>query len=124
SGIAVVDRLSQVGVTPDIIHGQHNVTTVMAMTAFPRCPAIFTCHDSEAMQDRPPLLPRVRRYIAVDEVCRERLKHDGAPDDKILLLHNAIDLERYQRRAPLPPRPQRVLVLTKGAAHLPVVRAA
>src|SRR6266849_8125477 len=61
-GIAVVDRLSQAGCTPDIIHGQHNVTTVMALAAFPRTPALFSCHDFDAAKDRAPLLPRIRRY--------------------------------------------------------------
>jgi hypothetical protein len=94
------------------------------MTAFPECPALFTCHDFDGMKDEPPLLPRIRRYVAVDEVCRERLIHSGVPTEKIVLLHNAVDLERFARRDPLPARPRRALVLTKGAAHLAVVHAA
>jgi hypothetical protein len=123
-GIAVVDRLAQVGAVPDIIHGQHNVTTVMAMMAFPQCPVVFSCHDFEAAKDRAPLVPRIRRYIAVDEICRERLSNDGVPDAQIVMLYNALDLKQFQRRDPLPPRPRNVLVLTKGADHLAVVRSA
>jgi hypothetical protein len=124
SGIAVVDRLNQVGCTPDIIHGQHNVTTVMAVAAFPRTPALFSCHDFDAPKDRAPLLPCIRRYIAVDDGCRERLVRDGAPQDRIEVVYNAVDLDQYRRRGPLPRRPERALVLTKGAAHLAVVRSA
>jgi hypothetical protein len=123
SGIAVVDRLNQVGFAPDIIHGQHNVTTVMALAAFPQTPALFYCHDLFAAKDRAPLLPRIRRYIAVDESCQERMIRDGVPRTKIEVVYNAVDLNQYRRRGALPPRPHRVLVLTKGAEHLSVVRA-
>jgi Glycosyltransferase Family 4 len=123
-GIAVVDRLNQVGCTPDIIHGQHNVTTVMALAAFPRTPALFSCHDFDAPKDRPPLVPRIRRYLAADDSCRERLVRDGAPQDRIAVVYNAVDLDQYQLRGPLPQRPVRALVLTKGIEHLAVVRAA
>jgi glycosyl transferase family 4 len=123
-GIAVVDRLSEVGATPDIIHGQHNVTTVMALAAFPRTPALFCCHDFDAPKDRAPIVPRIRRYLAVDECCRERLERDGVPKDRIEVVYNAVDLDQYRRRGPLPRRPERALVLTKGAEHLEVVRSA
>ena len=124
NGIAVVDRLQQVGCTPDIIHGQHNVATVMAVAAFPRTPALFSVHDFDAPKDQAPLLPRIRRYIAVDDSCRERLVRDGAPPDRIEVVYNAVDLDQYRQRGPLPRRPERALVLTKGAEHLAVVRSA
>jgi hypothetical protein len=124
SGIAVVDRLSEVSCTPNIIHGQHNVTTVMALAAFPRTPALFSCHGFDSPKDRPPVMPRIRRYLAVDDCCRERLARDGAPQDRIEVVYNAVDLDQYRRRGPLPRRPERALVLTKGAEHLEVVRSA
>lgn len=123
-GIAVVDRLNQVGCTPDIIHGQHNVTTVMALAAFPRTRALFACHDFDSPKDRAPLVPRIRRYLAVDDACRERLVSDGVPPGRIDVVYNAVDLDQYRRRGPLPPRPARALVLTKGSEHLAVVRSA
>jgi hypothetical protein len=123
-GIAVVDRLNQVGCTPDIIHGQHNVTTVMALAAFPRTRALFSCHDFDSPKDRAPLVPRIRRYLAVDDACRERLVSDGVLPDRIEVVYNAVDLDQYRRRGPLPRRPARALVLTKGAAHLAMVRSA
>src|SRR5436190_21006410 len=123
-GIAVVDRLDQVGCTPDIIHGQHNVATVMALAAFPRTRALFFCHDFDSPKDRALIMPRLRRYLAVDDGCRERLERDGVPRDRIDVVYNAVDLDQYRRRGPLPQRPARALVLTKGAEHLAVVRSA
>jgi hypothetical protein len=124
NGIAVVDRLRSVGCIPDIIHGQHNVTTVMALAAFPQTPALFSCHDFDAPKDRAPIVPRIRRYLAVDEGCRERLIRDGAPCERIEVVYNAVDLDQLRLRSPLPERPHRVLALTKGSEHLPIVRAA
>jgi hypothetical protein len=87
SGVTVVDRLSQVAVVPDIIHGYGNVATVMAMAAFPRSPAIFACQSPESASDRPPLLPQIKRYAAIDDRCRDRLLRDGARADSIVVLH-------------------------------------
>jgi hypothetical protein len=86
AGVTVATRLSQVGVAPDIIHGQGNVTAVMAMAFFPSCPAIFICHSPDSSVDRPPLLPRIASYVAADEASRDRLRRDGAAADKIVLL--------------------------------------
>jgi hypothetical protein len=91
AGVTVVTRLSQVGIAPDVIHGQGNVAAVMAMAFFPSCPAIFACHSPDAAADRPPLLPRITRYVAFDEAGRDRLQRDGAPVDRIVMLPAATD---------------------------------
>jgi len=70
------------------------------------------------------VMPRIRRYLAVDESCRERLVRDGAPADRIEVVYNAVDLDRYRPRGPLPMRAGRALVLTKGHEHLDIVRSA
>jgi hypothetical protein len=92
-GVTVVNRLSQVGIAPDIIHGQGNVAAVMAMAFFPNCPAIFCCSSPDAAVDRPPLLPRIQRYVATDETCGDRLRRDSAPVDRIVLLPGATDAD-------------------------------
>src|SRR5579864_7849320 len=92
AGVTVVTRLSQVGIAPDIIHGQGNVAAAMAMAFFPSCPAIFACHSPDAAA-RPPLLPRIRSYVAFDEACRDRLQRDGAPAERIVMLPATTDAD-------------------------------
>lgn len=125
SGVAVVDSLADDHPPPDVIHGHHNVTTATAIARYPATPAVFVCHDATIWHDTAPRLPAIRCYLAVDERCRARLARELAvPAATIELMPNAVDLDRFTRRAPLPARPLRALVLSKNAGHLPAVRAA
>jgi hypothetical protein len=90
-------------------------------------PALFVCHDRLARTDVPPPLARIRRHVAVDENCRERLLLFGVTADRLSVVPNAVDLRRFTPRLPLPDRPARALVFSSYArpgAHLDAVQAA
>ena len=126
--VPVVDDLDALAHPPDIIHGQHNLETMTALLRFPRTPAVFFCHGWRPWQEAPPRFPRILRYIAVDETCRDRLLYEHAiPANRVHLLLNFVDLERFTPRGPLPARPQRALVFSNSAteaSYLSIVRAA
>ncbi len=125
--IPVVDNLEQVSIEPDVIHGHHTFETIFALLRFPRAPAIFVCHDLSAWHDTPPRLPQIRRFVAVDETRRDRLvERHGTPPDRTVMIHNAVDLNRFQPRGPLPERPRHALVLSNYACHreLAIIKAA
>jgi hypothetical protein len=112
---------------PDVVHGHHHVETMTAVLRFPGVPAVFVCHDAEAWHDRPPLHPRVRAYVAVDERCRDRFPADGVPRECVRVIPNGVDLARFRPRGPLPETPRRALLFGHEAAehtHLPAVREA
>src|SRR4029077_11500478 len=71
--IPIATRLDQIGFTPDVIHGHHAHQVIAACLRFPHVPAIFVCHAWESPGDAGPKLPRIRRYLAVDQACRDRL---------------------------------------------------
>src|SRR5262245_51116048 len=72
--IPVVDDLAAIGATPDIIHGHHHLETTAALLHFPDVPAISFCHGWLPWEEAPPpALPNVVGYVAVDDVCRDRL---------------------------------------------------
>ncbi len=124
-GIVVTDRPEDLPWKPDIIHGHHNHVLAAALACFPEAPALFVSHSSNYWFDGPPLLPCVRRFFAVDEACRTRLIAEvGCEKEEIGLLPNAVDLELFSPRPPLPAKPQRALLLTKNTAHVAAVRAA
>jgi glycosyltransferase involved in cell wall biosynthesis len=126
--VLVVDDLDALVTPPDVIHGHHNLPTMTALLRFPGVPAVFFCHDASAWHDSPPGFPRILQYVAVNLPCRQRLvvKH-AIPADRVRLILNFVDLERFKPRGPLPPRPERALVFSNNATertHLPAVREA
>jgi glycosyltransferase involved in cell wall biosynthesis len=122
--VPVVDDLDRIAEPPDLIHGQHHLETMTALLHFPRVPAIFVCHGWVPWEEAPPLFPRILRYVAVDEVCRDRLVlQHGIPPEATEVLLNFVDLDRFQPRGPLPSRPQRALLFcNEDGPHVTAVR--
>jgi Glycosyltransferase Family 4 len=126
--IPVIDDLESLAVTPDIIHGQHHLETMTALLRFPGVPAIYFCHGWIPWEEAPPSFPRILRYVAVDNTCRDRLVYEHAiPEERIRVLLNFVDLERFKARSPLPEHPSRALVFSNNASeqtHLSAIRDA
>lgn len=127
-GIPVVERLEDVPVPPEIIHGNQHLEMIRALTAFPDARGIFVCHAGLASPAVPPLHDRIQRYVAVDHFCLERLTANYAvPPDKVAVIFNSVDTDRFRQRPPLPERPRRALVFSNYATDhnfLPAIRAA
>jgi hypothetical protein len=127
--IPVVDDLGRVAEPPHIIHGHHGVETLTALLAFPGVPAVTVCHSWIGWADEPVRFPRIRRYLAVDDTCRDRLVLEhGIAADRVDVVLNAVDLGRFRPRPPLPARPGRALIFSNssgdGAPHVSAIRAA
>lgn len=111
SGIPVVNNLSQIAVTPDIIHAHHHIESMTAMLRFPGVPAISFCHGPLPMQEAPPKFPSIVYYVAVSQASWERLVvENGIPEDKIRLVLNFVDLKRFKSRRALPAAPRKALM--------------
>ncbi len=125
ASIPVVTDLNNIAQPIDIVHGHHLPTTVAAVARFPESPAIFVCHDFTAWHDSPPQLPAIRRYVAVDETVYDRLTlESGIPADKVCVLLNAVDINRFVPGALLPPKPRRALAFAKNQGHIAAISAA
>jgi hypothetical protein len=113
--IPVTDDITSVAAAPDVIHGHHHIETLAALARFPGVPALFVCHDGFSWHSTPPRTPRIGAYIAVDRNCRDRmmLEHGIAA---VRVLPNAVDLERFRRRLPLPSHPRRAAVFSNQAS--------
>jgi glycosyltransferase involved in cell wall biosynthesis len=126
--VPIVDDLALLSSPPDIIHGHHHVETMTALLHFPEVPAVFFCHGWRPWDETPPSFPRILRYVGVDDACRDRLLWEHVLDeDRVQVILNFVDLERFRPRAPLPPYPARALVFSNEASdstHLPVVSEA
>jgi len=114
--VPVIDNLAHLTAPPDVIHGHHHLETLMAALAFPDVPIVHFCHGWVPWEEIPLQHPSIRRYVAVDEVCVDRLiREEGVPPERTELLLNFVDLERFRPRGPLPQQPTRALVLSNGA---------
>jgi hypothetical protein len=122
-GHIIVDRAAGVPATPDIIHAQHTPVALAAMAAFPQTPAVFACHSASFEMEAPRPHPQITRWIAVDDLCRDRCLSRGVPADRLTVILNAVDLERFARRPALPAKPRRALLLTKNLGHAAAIRA-
>lgn len=126
--IPVVNDLGDVGEPPDLIHGNHHPELMTALLQFPGTPALHVCHAWATWDAAPPRFPRIRRFVAVDETCRDWLiGEQGIPVEQTSVHYNAVDLRRFQPRPPLPERPKRGLVFSNYASeqsYLGAVRSA
>lgn len=126
--IPVISDLNRLTSAPDIIHGHHHLETMTALLQFPRTPALYVCHGWLPWEELPPHFSRIRRYVAVDEACLDRLVvENDIPEEKVELLLNFVDLDRFKRREPLPPKPGRALIFSNNIHEgnfLPTIRRA
>jgi hypothetical protein len=114
--VPVVDDLAKLGAAPDVIHGQHHLEVMTALLTFARAPAIFVCHGWRPWEEAPPRHPRILRYVAVDDACRDRVVFEnGIDEDQVRVFLNFVDLERFPARGPLPEKPRKALVFSNAA---------
>ena len=123
--VPVVDNLDAIASPPDLIHGQHHIETMTALLRFPNTPAVFFCHGWLPWEETPPKHPRILRFVAVDDTCRDRLVcESGVPEECVSVILNSVDTDQFLPRAPLPSKPARALVFSNGATHVAAVREA
>jgi hypothetical protein len=124
--VPVTDDLNSLAERPDIIHGQHHLETMTALLHFAGVPGIFYCHGWLPPQEAPPRFPRILRYVAVDDVCRDRLVCEHAlPPEEVEVRLNFVDTVRFGPRGPLPPRPSTaVLFCNEDGPHVALIREA
>jgi hypothetical protein len=111
--IPVIDDLRLLTVEPDIIHGQHHLDAMTAMLHFPQTPAVYFCHGWLPWEEMAPHFPSIQRYVAVDDLCRERLQCvHGIATRQIRMIRNFVDLQRFTPRDDLPAVPRRAAVFS------------
>ena len=115
--IPVIDDLDRLGSAPDVIHGHHHIETLIATLRFPRVPVVHFCHGWIPWEEKPLRHPAIACYVAVDEVCADRLiREEGVAPEQVQVLLNFVDLKKFAKREPLPVRPSRALIFSNQAA--------
>ena len=124
-GFEVTTDLASLTSIPEVIQANQTYPLLEAVGRFPCVPAISICHDATVWYNEPIDLPSIRRHVAVDLVCHDRIvgrfPHLGG---RVQILRNAVDLDHFRPRAALPERPKRALILAKHSGFLDAVRSA
>jgi len=126
--IPVVDNLNDLNVEPDLIHAHHHLDAMATLLHFPKVPALYFCHGWLPWEEMPLVAPSIFRYIAVDDLCRERLLTTPriAPKN-IRMLFNFVDLKHFPPRSPLPHKPRSALIFSNYASernYVNIIRSA
>jgi hypothetical protein len=124
-GIAVTDRLSDSKFRPDLVHGNHSIDLVQGLIAYPGVAGVFVCHNPHHWICSPPDLSRIQSFVSVDRLGLERIERElPRAAGKVQIIHNAVDLEIFTPRDPLPSRAKRALILTKNNGHIETIQTA
>jgi len=116
--VPVTNDLRSIRVAPDVIHGQHHLEMMTALTHFPAVPAIYVCHGWLPWQEAPPSHPRIRRYVAVDDTVLDRLVIESGIDPaRVRTLYNFVDTKRFAPRSTPPAKPRNALILNSRATE-------
>ena len=116
SEVKVIETLNETPWHPDVIHGHHEWETSLAALAFPNVPVISFCRGTVPWQETPCRAPNVKCWVGVDEACiRFLLDEFGIPEDRIHMILNGVDLDKFPVRPPLPSKLKRVLVFSNYA---------
>lgn len=115
--IPVISDLHALREPPDVIHAQHHLEAMTAMLHFPQTPVVYYCHGWLPWQEQPVVFPTIAKYVAVDDLCRERLlTTPGITPTQIETLYNFVDLSRFQPRPLLPKKPKSALIFSNIAS--------
>ncbi len=97
--------------TPDIILAQHIPCAVDLKQAFPGIPFIFYCHGFVQEIEQPPPFP-ADYYLVINEECRDNYINQGIPVEKMTIVRDFIDAERFKPAKPINSKLQKVLFIS------------
>lgn len=101
AGIAVVHRPAACPFIPDVIHGQHHLETMAALTAWPSAPALYFLHGYGPWEERPTVHPRLLRYAAPSGAFLPWLEvRCAAPPGQVHVIPNFFDPVRFPHQRP------------------------
>jgi glycosyltransferase involved in cell wall biosynthesis len=97
--------------TPDVIIAQHTNCAVDLKRAFPKIPLVFYSHGLLPEIEQPPPFP-ADLYFAINEEVKGNFINKGVPEDKIRMVRDFIDTERFTSQKPLHKKLERVLFIS------------
>jgi hypothetical protein len=96
-GVPVVADPRRVPFVPEVIHGQHHLTTMAALTAWPDVPGLYFCHGVRPFDEQPPRHTRLHRYLSMAAINNGWLAATaGVAPDRVATVPNWFDPARFR----------------------------
>lgn len=109
-GLKVKTSVSEIE-KPDVIIAQHNSCAIDLKNRFPKVPMIFSSHGVGPALEQPPNID-IQWYIAVNEDVVENLVSKGVTSDKITIVRDFINIDRFFPSVNLNENPKRMLFIS------------
>lgn len=107
--VPVATDLEALTFEPDIIHAQHHLDAMTALTALPGIPALYHCHGA-VWRECAPKHPRIYHYLAMSSTLAQRMMiESNIAETDITVWLNGVDLARFRTVRKLPRKPTRAL---------------
>ena len=117
NGINIVDSIEGLVNTPDLIHAQHYTPTLDVISKFPGVPVVYFLHDRIHLIDNPPRYSRIKKYVAVDYNCLDKLTIDNNINkEKTTVIYNWVDTSVFKLRTKFAKKPRRALVFSNNTS--------
>jgi hypothetical protein len=111
AGLTVIEDPAACPFTPDLIHSQHHLETMAALTAWPHAPGLYFLHGYGPWEERPPLHPRLLHYAVPCPAFLKWLdKAFQIPASHTHLIRNFFDPTRFPHTRPTTRPQQRALI--------------
>lgn len=128
-GVPVVEGVQQLDFEPEVIHAQHNTTAYALAALYPAVPIVYACHGMVPLSELvPPQIPQIQSYVAVSQPIAEKLELEaGIPREKIHIVPNFVDINRFHSRSSFRTKPRRALCFSNylsASVGYPIVRRA
>jgi hypothetical protein len=115
AGVWIKPRLAEIPWIPDIIHGQHHLQAMAAIACFPKVPAVYHCHGYFPWVEQVPVHPRIRAYVMMCQWMVRLIEPKfGIPRDRVVVVRNSVNTNRFSRVRTPPGRPRRAVLFSNA----------
>jgi SAM-dependent methyltransferase len=112
--IRIVDNLQSISKESfDIIHVHHNISAIEVRYWYPKAPIVFYSQGVLPFLEQPPLInTSINKYLAISEEVKANFISQGIDQEKIEIVRNIIDSEKFSSNRIANNKPQNVLVIS------------
>lgn len=112
-GVRVFDTTADLPDDFDLAHIHHNVTAYEIRQRYPNLPIIYVVHGiKHPLEHLPATDLAVSFWLSTSNGIYNHMLNSGIPADKVMLLRNPVDEDKFTPGEPLPETPRKALMIS------------